>query len=120
MPQHFVGNAHPPASLAMFGPLGQEFLSCGSMMALGPESLSHSGVRCWPFFLPLLTRETRLKILKSRRISLLTSRRMMMMMEMKTAPYVVAEFLVTSEKMAAYLEACLKTQAGLLPSLPGY
>ncbi len=45
---------------------------------------------------------------------------MMMMMEMKTAPYVVAEFLVTSEKMAAYLEACLKTQAGLLPSLPGY
>jgi probable addiction module antidote protein len=34
------------------------------------------------------------------------------MMEMKTAPYDVAEFLETPEEMAAYLEACIQESDG--------
>ena len=34
------------------------------------------------------------------------------MMETKTAPYDVAEFLETPEEMAAYLEACIQESAG--------
>ena len=34
------------------------------------------------------------------------------MMQTKTAPYVVAEFLETPEEMAAYLEACIQESEG--------
>ena len=34
------------------------------------------------------------------------------MMETKTAPYDVAEFLETPEEMAAYLEACIQESDG--------
>jgi probable addiction module antidote protein len=37
------------------------------------------------------------------------------MMETKTAPYDVAEFLETPEEMAAYLEACIQESDGDAP-----
>ena len=69
-------NASSAAIQAMFGPLGLEFLSCGSTMALVTGSIFNNGVRCWSFFSPVVTRAPRPKILNQRRISLVTSRRM--------------------------------------------
>ena len=69
-------NASSAATQAMFGPLGQESLSCGSTMALVTESIFNSGVRCWSFFSPVVTSAPRPKIFRLRRISLVTSRRM--------------------------------------------
>ena len=40
-------NASSAAIQAMFGPLGLEFLSCGSTMALVTGSIFNNGVRCW-------------------------------------------------------------------------
>ncbi len=69
-------NASSAAIQAMFGPLGQESLSCGSTMALVTGSIFNNGVRCWSFFSPVVTRAPRPKILNQRRIALVTSRRM--------------------------------------------
>jgi hypothetical protein len=40
-------NGSSAATQAMFGPLGQESLSCGSTMALVTESIFNSGVQRW-------------------------------------------------------------------------
>ncbi len=68
-------NASSAAIQAMFGPLGQESLSCGFTMALVTGSIFNSGDRCWSFFSPVVTRAPRQKIFNLRRISLVTSRR---------------------------------------------
>ena len=69
-------NASSAAIQAMFGPLGQESLSCGFTMVLVTGSIFKSGDRCWSFFSPVVTRAPRRKILNLRKISLVTSRRM--------------------------------------------
>jgi hypothetical protein len=45
-------------------------------MALVTESIFNSRLRYWSFFSPVVTRAARPKIFKLRRISLVTSRRM--------------------------------------------
>ena len=69
-------NASSAAIQAMFGPLGQESLSCGSTTALVTGSIFNSGVRCWSFFSPVVTKAPRRKILNLHRILLVTTRRM--------------------------------------------
>ncbi len=69
-------NASSAAIQAMFSPLGQETLSCGSTMALVTGTIFNSGVQCLSFFSPVVTRAPRRKILDLRRILLVTTRRM--------------------------------------------